>query len=427
MSDPLSIIGSVVGIASLGITVAQGLIDYYQAFQGQAGDSAHTTKKLSRLLELLESLRQQIERRQFHEEDKVLLSSMRSSMEDCKELIGELQEQLEKLQPAPGQVSLQSLRKVSRRLAYPFRQSTLHKLDEDVDEFIGCLSLTMEIMQQSDISRLQDEIDETKALLDLVRTTQISSGVRDWLNAPDAAINFNEAAKKRHPGTGLWFVESVDFSLWLRKPRSFLWLVGFAGCGKSVLCSTAIQHAFRHRRASQTIGIAFFFFTFNDERKQDASAMLRALILQLSGQLEDRQPFLSQLHDKYRNASPPDHALTNCLLQLVRAFKDAYIILDALDESPKGKHRETLLEVLTELRGWAEPGLHVMVTSRDEVDIRDELCAEADEMIRMKNEYIDSDIASFISQHLLNSRRLRKWEDHRTRIEDELTKRAQGV
>lgn len=34
MSDPLSIIGSAVGIVSLGITVVQGLVDYYAAFQG---------------------------------------------------------------------------------------------------------------------------------------------------------------------------------------------------------------------------------------------------------------------------------------------------------------------------------------------------------------------------------------------------------
>lgn len=427
MSDPLSIVGSVVGIVSLGITVAQGLIDYYQAFQGQAGDSAHTTKKLSRLLDLLESMRQQIARRQFRVEDDAVLANMRSSMEDCKALIEELDEQLRKFHQTPTQDTFSGLRVTARRLAYPFRQSTLQKLDEDVDEFIGCLTLAMQIVQHSDISRVQDEISDTKALLDLVRASQVSSSIREWLKAPDATIGLNEAVKKKHPGTGSWFVKGADFSAWLKKPRSFLWLVGFAGCGKSVLCSTAIQHTFRHRRGDKSIGIAFFFFTFNDESKQDASAMLRALILQLSSQLNDGDAFLSSLHDSYRNSCPPNQALETCLLQLVRAFKDVYIFLDALDESPKAKHRETLLEVLAELRRWAEPGLHIMVSSRDEVEIRDELSPEADETIKMKNEAIDSDIASFIAQHLRSSRRLRKWEEHHPRIEDELTRRAQGV
>ncbi|KAF4954352.1 hypothetical protein FSARC_12149 [Fusarium sarcochroum] len=45
----------------------------------------------------------------------------------------------------------------------------------------------------------------------------------------------------------------------------------------------------------------------------------------------------------------------------------------------------------------------------------------------MKNESIDRDIASFVSEHLRNNRRLRKWEEHHARIERALTTRAHGV
>ncbi|CAM1509295.1 Fc.00g030340.m01.CDS01 [Cosmosporella sp. VM-42] len=421
MADLLSIAGSAVGVISLGITVAQGLFDYYAAFQGQKSDVAHTTKKLSRLLELLESLRQQLERRQSQAENHEILANMESSMEDCKELIRDLEVELNKFNQAPG------LRAAGRRVAYPFRQSTLQKLEEDVNDFISCLSLAMQLLQQSDTYRVQDDIEDTKALLDLVRAAQITSEIRGWLKAPDATIDFNEAAKKKHPSTGLWLVKGPAFTAWLEKPSSFLWLVGFAGCGKSVLCSTAIQFAFRHRRANPRIGIAFFFFTFNDESKQDASAMLRALILQLSSQLADNHSLLSRLHDSYRNASPPDPALIDCLHQLVRAFKDVYIVLDALDESPRSKHRDNMLQCLAELRAWSEPGLHIIVSSRDEVDIREDLEALPKETIKMKNDSIDRDIASFISEHLHKNRRLRKWDEHHARIETALTTRAKGV
>ncbi|KAK7414588.1 hypothetical protein QQZ08_012523 [Neonectria magnoliae] len=427
MSDPLSVAGSVVGIASLGITVAQGLINYYAAFQSQTSDVAHTTKKLSRLLDLLESLRQQLERRRSQAEDSEILANMKSCMEDCKELIGDLETELNKFNQVPHQGTRARFRATGSRLAYPFRQSTLQKLDEDVNDFISCLSFATNLLQQSDICRVQDDIEGTKALLNLVRATQVSSGIREWLKAPDATIGFNEAVKKKHPGTGLWFVKGTAFMAWLEKPRSFLWLVGFAGCGKSVLCSTAIQYAFRHRRANQSIAIAFSFFTFNDEGKQDVSAMLRALVLQLSSQLDDRHAFLSRLHDSYRNASPPDPALLDCLQQLVRAFKDVYIVLDALDESPRDNHREAMLQVLAELRAWTEPSLHLLVSSRDEVDVREELAALPEEIIKMKNDSVDEDIASFISQHLRTNRRLRKWEEHHAQIETVLTTRAQGV
>ncbi|KPA38318.1 hypothetical protein FLAG1_08853 [Fusarium langsethiae] len=45
----------------------------------------------------------------------------------------------------------------------------------------------------------------------------------------------------------------------------------------------------------------------------------------------------------------------------------------------------------------------------------------------MKNDSIDQDIASFVSEHLRTNRRLRKWEEHHAQIKTALTTRAQGV
>ena len=104
-----------------------------------------------------------------------------------------------------------------------------------------------------------------------------------------------------------------------------------------------------------------------------------------------------------------------------------YILLDALDEIPRDKHRGDMLQALVDLRGWSEPSLHLLVTSREETDIRDELNASRDETISMKNDSVDGDIATFISNHLRNNQRLRKWEDYYDQIEAALTERAKGV
>ena len=84
--------------------------------------------------------------------------------------------------------------------------------------------------------------------------------------------------------------------------------------------------------------------------------MLRALILQLSSQLDDHHSLLSRLHDSHRGAAPPVPALMDCLRQLIRAFEHVYVILDALDESPRHRHREILLQAVVDLRNWSEPG-----------------------------------------------------------------------
>ena len=80
---------------------------------------------------------------------------------------------------------------------------------------------------------------------------------------------------------------------------------------------------------------------------------------------------------------------------------------------------------------WSEHGLHLLVTSRDEPDIREvlreELHASSDEIVSMKNASIDSDIASFVSARLKDSRELRKWRDAHEQIERELAERAGGV
>ncbi|KAM0558487.1 hypothetical protein ACHAPJ_004681 [Fusarium lateritium] len=434
MSDPLSIIGSAVGIVSLGITVAQGLIDYYDGFRDKRSDLLFTTRRLGRLLKVLQALEKQTLNKRTLDtqpassvDQKLVPGIIGDYIEDSKELIEELKSELDKFRSTEHAGAHSELRATGRRLVYPLRRSTLQKLDENIDTLTKDLSFALKLLEKDDIDEILSDLGDTKALLHLTRASQISQTLITWLKAPDASIDFNEAAEKKHPNTGNWLIKGSDFTSWLDTPHSFLWLVGFAGCGKSVLCSTAIRAALVHRRGNPHIGIAYFYFTFNDQSKQDASAMLRTLILQLSSQASDNHSVLSRLHDEYPTAVPPRKALIYCLRQLIQSFSDVYIVVDALDESPKNTHRETTLDIITELRALPESKLHLIVSSRDEPDIRESLDAKPEEVIGMKNESVDGDIESFISQHLKENRRLRKWEACHKQIEEALTKGAQGV
>jgi len=432
MADPLSIPGGVVGIISLGITVTQGLVSFYTAARGQKSNTAYTATKLNRLLDQLNLLKGQLANRKFRSDERDLLKNIERSIRDCEECILELDAENEKFKDRRTYSIAAAARTAARRLAYPFRQSTLQKLEEVVDETLSHLSLALQALDNKVIANIQDDIEATKTLIERVRNDQITTAIRTWLKAPDPSVEYNSNCKKRHGETGLWLVKGPSFSTWLEKPNSFLWLYGFTGCGKSVLCSTAIQYAFRHRRSNPRIGVAFFFFVFNDESKQDISAMLRSLILQLSDQLKEGSHCpLSQLHDRYCNSTPPDHVLISYLHELVRLFDNVYLLLDALDESPRGEQREDVLQALVDLRSWSAPGLHLLVTSRDEIDIRDVLCNELgalnSEMLSMKNEYVDRDIAAFVSQQLRDNRKFQKWKDYHGRIESVFTESANGV
>lgn len=206
-----------------------------------------------------------------------------------------------------------------------------------------------------------------------------------------------------------------------------MWLRGFAGSGKSVLCSTAIQSVLRHRGYDRSIGLAFFYFTFNDESKQDVSSMIRALLLQLSIQLQDGHADLVRLHESYKAGIPSSAVLLEHLRRLMQRFRHVYIFLDALDESPRTGPRECVLDALEKLQQWDVPYLHLFVTSRDEPDIRECLNLPATRQIIMRNAGIDRDIADFILFQLSGNRKLRKMLPYRDKIQKILAKGAKGV
>lgn len=275
-----------------------------------------------------------------------------------------------------------------------------------ISEIRDNLLLALDVLQLRDHQKIQDDITELKLLLEVVSASQISSTIRDWLKAPDATVNQNAACAKRHPGTGMWFVKGPIFTTWLTQDRSFLWLNGFAGCGKSVLCSTAIQYTFRYKRSDRGVGIAFFY---------------------LSGQLSDSHTDLARLHDSYRTGIPPAIVLIAHLRHLIQKFDQVYILLDALDESPRYGQRDQVLNTIETMRKWLLPGLHLLVTSRDEPDIRESLSPVGDEEVIMKNAEINHDISNFISGQLKIDPKLRKWRAHHDRIQQVLAERAQGV
>ena len=364
MADPFSIAGSVVGVISLGIQVTQSLVKFYSLYKRQDSEIAVMIERLKSLLGVLQILDETLSNRKFQADEQSLIGKIEISIENCEEFIQELQEECQKFVKTTSDGIKAVFRVAGRRATYPFRQSTLQKLDEDIDELRSNLSIAIDALQLKDSKRIQNDIGDMKLLLELVKTHQISAKICDWLKAPDATVNHNVAFAKKHPGTGIWFINSSLFTAWLTENNSFLWLNGFAGSGKLVLSSTTIQFAFRHRRSNPQIGIAFFYFAFNDESKQDESAMLRALLMQLSGQLQDGNLDLTRLHDSYKTGIPPSSVLTGYLRRLIQRFHHVYIVLDALDESPRLGAREHVLDTIEVMQKWSLPGLHLLVTSR---------------------------------------------------------------
>ena len=126
---------------------------------------------------------------------------------------------------------------------------------------------------------------------------------------------------------------------------------------------------------------AYFYFDFRDANKQGLRDLLPSLLTQLSASSISRCDLLSELysaHDRGKK-QPSDTALAECLKKMLTLpdQRPTYLIIDALDESPNNSGipspRERVLHLLEELVGLRLPDLHICVTSRPEIDIRDVL------------------------------------------------------
>lgn len=214
-----------------------------------------------------------------------------------------------------------------RRAAYPFRQSTVRNLDEDVGGFCDNLSFALQALQLKDGQNTKNETQDIVTTIKQEEAGRVSAGVRNWLAGPDATIDLNRISQKRHATTGQWLVRGSSFMIWLRKENSFLWLHDLAGCGKSVLCSITIHHAIRQQQAEPDSATAFLLFTFNDISKQDESAALRALLLQLFGQIPGLEANLSHLKSRSNHAAPSASVLMQYLQRAIKMCRHVYILV----------------------------------------------------------------------------------------------------
>jgi hypothetical protein len=145
----------------------------------------------------------------------------------------------------------------------------------------------------------------------------------------------------------------------------------------SLVSSTVIEDIKAICDAGQA-SMGYFYFDFRNANKQSLRDLLPSLLTQLSARSSPRCEVLSKfysVHDNGKN-QPSDGALTKCLKDMLSLpdHGPIYLIMDALDESPITSGipsaRERVLRLLKELVDLGLPNLHVCVTSRPEIDIR---------------------------------------------------------
>ena len=173
-------------------------------------------------------------------------------------------------------------------------------------------------------------------------------------------------------GTGKWFLDSSAFTSWFTCSCKSLWLHAIAGAGKSVLCSTIIDHVVQ---AQPEEAIAYFYFDFGDPKKQTLNACLRSLLAQLCFFHPRTPEIVAELRSLSqtpgRNGYLDNQELLSAIISVCSGLDWCRIIIDALDESTE---RQELTEAISSLA--ASLAISLLVTSRKEHDIEEVLSDE---------------------------------------------------
>jgi hypothetical protein len=190
--------------------------------------------------------------------------------------------------------------------------------------------------------------------------------------------------------------------------------------------STIIQNVFCHSQNDPSRAIAYYYFDFNDIRKQCHGGFIRSVVTQISARFQYVPEVLSTLYSASQagQKQPTSEALLTTLRNMLEHFSHTYIIIDALDEC---KEREQLLAMMKEIFGW-KFGLHILITSRKEGDIESSLGPLFTNRLCIQNAIVDADIRTHVQERLLNDAKLKKWPANvREEIETTLMSGAHGM
>ena len=206
----------------------------------------------------------------------------------------------------------------------------------------------------------------------------------------------------------------------------------------SLISSTVIEDINAQCEAGQA-SMAYFYFDFRNANKQCLRDLLPSLLTQLSARSSPRCDILSKLYSGYDNGhkEPSDSDLTKCLEDMLSPpyQPPIYLIMDALDKSPITSGipsaRERVLQLLKELVGLGLPNLHICVTSRPEIDIRNAIEPLTSLRVSLHDQTGQKeDIADYVRSIVYSDSdtNMKRWKkEDKELVVNTLTERADGM
>jgi hypothetical protein len=214
---------------------------------------------------------------------------------------------------------------------------------------------------------------------------------------------------------------------WKCEPRSFIWLFGKPGSGKTILSASVIKDVLQ---SSQGMGVVYYYFDFNDDAKKNAENMVRSIFHQLCQRSIVLPEGVRDLFAKCDEGKrvPSSIQLLDAIEQIIKELPGCFIIIDALDECDE---RAPVMKHLRRFHSSLD-NLHILTTSRRLTDIELTLRSFLSwgQCIDLETSAVNEDIRLYIHDQLENNVDLQRWKNYssiQTEIETSLMEKAHGM
>ncbi|KAI0026802.1 hypothetical protein K488DRAFT_75064 [Vararia minispora EC-137] len=241
-------------------------------------------------------------------------------------------------------------------------KNVLAELDDlTKEESLATAATTLVVVQE-----IRVDVQDTRRDVGTMFNYQVDKDIRDWLDPPDPSSNHEKSRDLRQRDTCTWFLDA-DFEKWKALNNGFYWVNGNPGSGKSVLSSCIIEALSSETEAT----VLYFYFDFKESKKQTVIGLLSSLVFRLATLSPQCHSILRTTHKEHcSHLKPNKDILFSCLENMLRVPSKTFIVIDALDECPEPDRYKGLFPILRRLHNLGINGLHLLMTSRPEHDIK---------------------------------------------------------
>ncbi|KAH8817589.1 ankyrin repeat-containing domain protein [Flagelloscypha sp. PMI_526] len=252
----------------------------------------------------------------------------------------------------------------------------LNNLDERMQERFGavCIERLGSVAGKDGESRVAARL----TILEEHLNGAIFRNLKKWLKPLHQTSKLDANIRARSGTTCQWLLENNTFLRWMERHGLF-WIRGLMGTGKTVMSSFVVETLL----ARDNVYVAYYYFDFSNPTTLSEESLLRSLKHNEGG----LQPQLTTLQ-----------ATLNELVTVSK--KPVFIVIDALDELPPVQRKYVFQFLLTFSALKDVSRTHVMVTSREEVDIHRALTGKVDFELRVQGDLVRQDIAAFVDREL---------------------------